>query len=401
MSLATRIRQEVANNREHIIALAQNLIRVPSFSGDSEGLSEIAEITSAEMKHMGFSVELVEAQKGLTNVIGKLQDSQDAPCILFNGHVDVVPVTDEENWVLAPFSATVRDSRIYGRGACDMKGGLTAMLAAPRIVRSLFHNMKFNIILAATVDEEIGGFTGLKYVVEQGLKADMAIVCEPTDLSIVNICKGLLWLKLTTRGKSAHGGMPENGINAIYKMAKILTLLEHHDFKQAPHPVLGRPTINVGSIKGGQKPNIVPDSCQADIDIRYLPTQDHLTIITELKNLIADLGESDPQIEAELEMIRYRSSLEIKKDSTIIQTILAGANDIIGREPGFMGMISPADSEYLVRAGIPAVMYGPGHDSLCHTTNEWIAIDDILEATCIYAAIILRSHGLESYSDSC
>lgn len=394
MNLATAINQEVDKNRERIITLAQKLIRIPSFSGDVEGLSRIAQVIAPEMKDMGFSVELPEAEKGLTNVVGRFSGSETAPCILFNGHVDVVPVANEKDWDMPPFGAEISDGRIYGRGACDMKGGVTAMLAAPRIVFSLFPEFKGNIILTATVDEEIGGFKGMKYVMEQGIKADMGIVCEPTDLKIVNVCKGLLWLKLSTRGKAAHGGMPENGINAVYKMAKILGRLENYDFRQTPHPVLGKPTVNVGSIKGGSRPNIVPDYCEAEIDIRYLPTQDYQKIIEELKNVIADLKEEDEQIEAELKLIRYRRSIETSKESVVIKTIMEGVRDISGEYPEFTGMISPADSEYLVKSGIPAVMFGPGHDSLCHTTNEWIAVDDILEAARVYAAIMIRSAGL-------
>ncbi len=389
MELAQRIAEEVNKNKNEIIRLTQDLIRVPSFSGDAEGLSRISRIVSEEMSEIGLSVESIEAEKGLTNVIGKFKGSDTAPWILFNGHTDVVPAPGSEDWVVEPFSAEVKDGRIYGRGACDMKGGLAAMLAAPRIVFSLFPEYKGNIILTATVDEEIGGFKGMKYVVEQGIKADMGIVCEPTKLKIVNVCKGLLWLRLRTKGKSAHGGMPEHGINAIYKMSKILSRLEGYDFNQTPHEVLGRPTVNVGRIGGGEKPNIVPDSCEAEIDIRYLPEQNHLQIIDDLEKLIGELREEDPRIEAGVDIIRYRSSVEISKEEKVIKTIMEAVRRILGKYPEFRGMISPADSEYLVSAGIPSVMFGPGCDRLAHASNEWIAIDDILTAVKVYAAIML------------
>ncbi|MBA7674262.1 N-formyl-4-amino-5-aminomethyl-2-methylpyrimidine deformylase [subsurface metagenome] len=389
MELAERITEEVNKNKDEIIRLTQELVRVPSFSGDTQGLSRIAEIVAGEMNKIGLSVQLIEAEKGLTNVIGKFQGSDSAPRILFNGHTDVVPALKDENWIVEPFSAEIKDGRIYGRGACDMKGGLAAMLAAPKIVFSLFPEYKGNIILTATVDEEIGGFKGMKYVVEQGIKADMGIVCEPTELKIVNVCKGLLWLRLRTKGKSAHGGMPEQGTNAVYKMSKILNRLEGYDFKQPPHKVLGKPTINVGSIRGGTKPNIVPDSCEAEIDIRYLPNQNHQQIVGELRKLISEIKKEDHQIEAEIEVIRYRSSLEISKETPVIKTITEAVNKMLGKYPEFRGMISPADSEYLVNAGIPSVMFGPGLEQLAHSSNEWIAIDDILTAVKIYAAIIL------------
>jgi succinyl-diaminopimelate desuccinylase len=270
-----------------------------------------------------------------------------------------------------------------------MKGGLTAMLSAPRLVFSLFPEYKGNLVLTATVDEEIGGFRGLKYVVEQGIRADMGIVGEPSGLKVVNVCKGLLQLRLRTRGKGAHGGVPERGVNAIYKMSKILNRLEGYTFGQEAHKVLGRPTVNVGRISGGQRPNMVPDSCEAEIDIRYLPGKNHLQIIDDVRIVIASLKNEDPQIEAEVEVIRYRSSLEIAPDSPVIKTLQAAGEEVLGKSPEFRGMITPGDSEYLVNAGIPSVIFGPGDEGLAHTANEWIAVDDILTATKIYAAAMI------------
>lgn len=392
MKIAERISKEANKNKNEIIQLAQKLIRVPSFSGDTQGLSRIAAIISEEMKKMGFSVELIEAEKGLTNVIGTFRGSAGAACLLFNGHTDVVPAQSGGDWSVDPFSAEIKEGRIYGRGACDMKGGLAAMLAAPKIAFSLFPEYRGNLILTATVDEEIGGFRGLKFAVEQGVKADMGIVCEPSDLKIVNVCKGLLQLRLRTKGKSAHGGVPEQGVNAISKMLKILMKLENYDFEQTPHNVLGKPTVNIGRIGGGQRPNVVPDSCETEIDIRYLPGKNHLQIIDDLERLIVELRKKDPQIETEIEIIRYRSSLEIAKDSPVIRTIMEAAQVILGRHLELRGMITPGDSEYLVNAGIPSVIFGPGDEHLAHSANEWIAINDILTATEIYAAVIIGNH---------
>jgi len=391
MELAKRIAEEVNKNKDEIIRLTQELVRVPSFSGDAQNLSRIAEIISGEMSRDGFTIQLLEAEEGLTNVVGTFQGSDTAPWILFNGHTDVVPVASDKEWIVEPFSAEIRDERIYGRGACDMKGGLAAMLAAPKIVFNLFPEYKGNIILTATVDEEIGSDKGMKYVVEQGIKADMGIVCEPTELKIVNVSKGLLWLKLMTKGKSAHGAMPEQGVNAIFKMSKILKRLEGYDFKQGRHKVLGKPTVNVGRISGGERPNVVPDSCEAEIDIRYLPNQSHSKVINDLKKLIENLKKKDHQIDAEIDIIRYRSPVEISKEEAVIKTIMKGAKRILGKYPKFQGMLSPGDSAHLVNAGIPSVMFGPGQEQLAHSTNEWIAIDDILTAVKIYAAIMIRN----------
>jgi succinyl-diaminopimelate desuccinylase len=219
----------------------------------------------------------------------------------------------------------------------------------------------------------------------------MGVVCEPSDLKIVNVCKGLLQLRLRTKGKSAHGGVPEQGVNAISKMMKILNKLESHDFGQALHKVLGRPTVNIGRIGGGQKPNVVPDSCEAEIDIRYLPGKNHRQIIDDVEKSIAELREEDRQINAEIEIIRYRSSLEIAQNSPVIKTIMEAGKEILGEYPELRGMITPGDSEYLVNAGIPSVIFGPGDEHLAHSANEWIAINDILTAAEIYAAVMINA----------
>jgi succinyl-diaminopimelate desuccinylase len=391
MELAKRIVEEANKSKDEIIELTRKLIRVPSYSGDARTLSQIAQIISEEMKRMNFSVELIEAEKGLSNVIGTFRGSADALCLLFNGHTDVVPAQRGGDWTVEPFGAEIKEGRIYGRGACDMKGGLAAMLAAARIAFRLFPEYKGNLILTATVDEEIGGFKGLKYVVERGIKADMGIVCEPSALKIVNVCKGLLQLRLRTKGKSAHGGVPEQGVNAISKMMKILNRLEGHDFGQTPHKVLGRPTVNIGRIGGGQKPNVVPDSCEAEIDIRYLPGKNHRQIIDDVERAIAELKKEDRQINTEIEIIRYRSSLEIAQNLPVIKAIMEAGKGILGEYLELRGMITPGDSEYLVNAGIPSIIFGPGDEHLAHSANEWIAINDILTAAEIYAAVMINA----------
>ena len=391
MTVEEQIYREAEKRKMELVELVQKLVRIDSPSGDQKSLSEIGEVLAGEMRETGLSVNLIEAEKGLTNVIGRYEGSEDAPRLLFNGHTDVVPVQNREVWEADPFGAEIIDGRIYGRGACDMKGGLVAMIIAARVVLSLFPEYRGNLILTATVDEEIGGFKGMKYIVDQGISADMGIVCEPSDFMITNVCKGLLWLRLKTKGKSAHGSMPEKGINAIYKLSKILTMLEGYTFSVPHHEMLGSPTINVGCIKGGTKPNMIPDRCESEIDVRYLPSQTHQDVIEELEKKINELKREDSQIEAELELIRYRTSVEINKDEPVITLVADALRRVTGKEPQYKGMPSPGDSEYLIRAGIPSVMFGPGSEQLCHVDNEWISVDDLVTGVKIYALIMVNS----------
>ncbi len=385
------IEKEVNRNKNRIIGLIQKLVKIPSFSGDKKGLSEIAQILSDEMNKIGLSVEFIEAEKGLPNVVGRFNSTDSSsPWILFNGHTDVVPVQNEEKWIVDPFKAEIKDGKMYGRGACDMKGGLGAMVAASRIVLDLFPEYNGNFVLTGTVDEEIGGAIGMQYILKKGVRANMGIVCEPSDLMITNVCKGLVWTKLKTIGKSAHGSMPENGINAVYKMSKILHVLEGYTFDRPPHEMLGSPTINVGTVRGGSKPNLIPDLCEVELDIRYLPDQTYKEVMNDLERIINELKEEDPEIKTEMDMIRYRSSVEVQKHEKIIQTIVDATKKVKDAHPGFKGMPSPGDSEHLVKAGIPSVMFGPGSEDLCHVDNEWIAVNEILTAVKIYAAIMLE-----------
>ena len=388
MKIEDRISSEAEDRQDELVSLVQKLVRIQSLSGDKDRLSEIGRILAEEMRKSGLAVDLLEAEEGLTNVVGRYNGSKEAPTLLFNGHTDVVPVQNRDAWEKDPYEADIIDGRIYGRGACDMKGGLAAMILAARIVLSLIPEYNGNLVLTATVDEETGGFKGMKYIVEQGITADMGIVCEPSEFMITNVCKGLLWLRLRTKGKSAHGSMPEKGINAIYKMARIIEALEGHRFDVSTHEMVGDPTINVGVIRGGVKPNVIPDMCESEIDVRYLPCQTHKNIMEELEKKIGQLKKDDPQIEAELELIRYRSSVEVRKDEPVVTLIADALRRVTGKDPEYKGMPSPGDSEYLVRAGIPSVMFGPGSEELCHVDNEWIAIQDLVTAVRIYALVM-------------
>jgi acetylornithine deacetylase/succinyl-diaminopimelate desuccinylase-like protein len=270
-----------------------------------------------------------------------------------------------------------------------MKGGIAAMLfAAERAIATMNH---FNgeLILTATVDEEIGGFRGLKFLLDEGMRADMAIVCEPTNLQISNVYKGLFWVKLTTRGKEVHGSKPERGINAISMMAKIVLGLADFSNVFSSRDILGKPTLNIGTISGGTRPNVVPPICEIELNVRFLPGQNIEMMLDRINEVIEKTRHNAPDINCEISpIIRERMALEIKKDEPIIQLIREATKKVTGRYPEFRGMASPGDVEHLVKAGIPAVMFGPG-DHQAHAANEWIEIDQIVKAMEIYTRVII------------
>jgi succinyl-diaminopimelate desuccinylase len=271
-----------------------------------------------------------------------------------------------------------------------MKGGLTAMLLGARMFLEPKPNLKGSLILTATVDEEIGGFHGLKFLMDQNLEADFGIICEPTGLEIVNVCKGLVWIGLKTLGKEAHGSMPERGVNAITKMAKILMKLEGAPLFSERHEILGQGTLNPGVIHGGERPNMVPGVCVAQIDVRYLPGQTHEQVIREIENILNAIKNEDADFRAEAELIRFRSPVEIAEDSEIVQRVSWASEKVTGTKPKLRGMVSPGDLEHLCHAGIPSVMFGPGSESLAHESNEWISVDSIVTGAVIYASLMKK-----------
>ena len=373
-------------HRDQTISLLRRMVRVPSVTGDKERYNTMASTISKELTAMGFEAEWSGVDPGKPNVVGILNPGGH-PVLLLNGHIDVVPAGSQEHWEMDPFGGQLDGDRLFGRGACDMKGGLTAMLIGTEIFLKSKPKMKGSLILAATVDEEIGGLDGLKYLVSQGLKADLGVVCEPTDLNIVNVCKGLVWIKLTTQGREAHGSMPEMGVNAISKMTKILSELEEAPPFSGSHDVLGPETINVGVVHAGTKPNVVPGTCEAQIDIRYLPGQSHEEILRKIERTIEGLRSKDPDIEAKAEIIRYRIPVEVPDHAEIINRISGATKKVTGSPPKLRGMVSPGDVEHLFKAGISSVMFGPGSESLAHCPNEWVSIDSILTGALIYAQL--------------
>jgi acetylornithine deacetylase/succinyl-diaminopimelate desuccinylase family protein len=372
--------------RDQAVHLLRTLVEIPSVTGEKEGYKAMAAVISEEMEAMGFETEQIGVDNGKPNVVGTF-NPDGKPVLLLNGHIDVVPPGPPEHWKMDPFSLQIDGDRLFGRGACDMKGGLVAMLLGARMFLESEPTLRGSLILTATVDEEIGGFDGLGYLMDHGMRADFGVVCEPTDLNIVNVFKGLIWIKLISEGKEAHGSMPENGVNAIDKMAKVLNKLEKTPPWTGCHPILGNGTINVGVIHAGTKPNVVPGKCEAQIDVRYLPGQTHKDVLRNVEATISELKNQDNQLEARAEIIRYRMPAEIPAASEIISRVSMAAERVTGRRPTLRGMVSPGDVEHLFRSRIPSIMFGPGSESLAHCPNEWVSIDSILTGSAIYARL--------------
>jgi acetylornithine deacetylase/succinyl-diaminopimelate desuccinylase family protein len=286
--------------------------------------------------------------------------------ILLAPHMDTVGDAAMAESLFQPLQ---KNGRLYGRGACDTKGSIAAMLVAlSEIAESGPRPQQTEIVFAALVDEEIGQ-NGSRALVKEGFRADLAIVGEPTRLRVVTAHKGDVWLQLATRGKAAHGARPELGKNAVHEMARIVDLLETRYARQLRrhrHPLLGSRTINVGSIQGGTQPNIVPDRCAITIDRRTLPGETEASVVKELRLLL-----KQHHFTARISNFKTAPcfALETNPKLPLIAQFLR-----VVKQSSLAAVHFFSDAGVLAQGGIPSVLFGPGDIAQAHTPDEWISL---------------------------
>ncbi len=380
---------------DELIKLAQKLVSIPSYHGLPNQEKELAEFIDKLLKENNIDSYCVEVLDGRPNVIGSYGNGiNEDKSLILNGHLDTVSV---ENMSIDPFQGYIKDGKIYGRGAVDMKGAIAAMVMAILLIKRA--NIKLDGIVHFTgvIDEEYWNY-GTKHVVENGPKAKYAIVGEPTNLEIHNGHRGLEWVEISVKGKYAHGGTPEKGINAIAKMNKIITEIQNNllpEISQRVHPIIGPALLNLGLIKGGTQPSTVAGDCTLQIDRRWLPSESSILIIDELKEIISKLSKEDPDLKAEVYLMRDESNkigfppLVCNQSSTIFKT-LEDANMRVLKKCEVSTFPAWTDGGILNHAGgIETIVYGPGQLSSAHSEEEFCPIDDIINACKVYLYTIL------------
>lgn len=352
-----------------VVELLQSLVRIPSVNPDGNpgvdatGEAGCAAFVGEFLRQAGASVELQPVLPGRPNVIGVFPSEKPGKRrIVFAPHTDTVSVV---GMTVDPFSGEERDGRIWGRGASDTKGPMAAMLWALWSMRDRISSLGYEIWFAGLMGEEAGQY-GSKAFVET-YRTDFALIGEPTGLDIVHTHKGSLWLTLITRGQAVHASAPEQGVNAIYKMMDVIRYLREVVIPRLAglqDPVLGSPTVSVGTIEGGSKTNIVPDCCHATVDCRMIPTQDSPGFAEEL---IAELRTVCPDLEVDG---KQSHPLWTDPGHPLIRALERAGGQCKGA-PWF------CDAAVFAAAGVPAVACGPGSIAQAHIKDEWIAIDDL------------------------
>jgi acetylornithine deacetylase/succinyl-diaminopimelate desuccinylase family protein len=333
------------------------------------------------------------------NIVARLDSTgplgADAPVILLEAHQDTVPV---DGMTIDPWRPEVRDGRLYGRGACDIKGGMTAMLGAvARLVAERPAGLP-TIVMACTVNEEYGysGASELpKLWTDSGStfvprRPSAAIVAEPTDLQVVIAHKGAVRWRCRTHGLAAHSSQPTEGDNAIYKMAKVLAALEDyagHVGQQVPrHPLCGEATLSVGTIQGGLSVNTVPDLCTIEIDRRVLPGEEPMQVYQQVLAHLREILGDTTGIEHDAPYLRG-SALPDRDNGPLADRLVAAARQVLGRGEK-IGVSYGTNASRIAPAGIPTVVFGPGSIKQAHTADEWLSITELQQASDVLYAFL-------------
>ena len=339
----------------------------------------------------GIEVELQPVIHGRSNVIARVRGNGTGPVLLLNGHTDTVPAYDMKN----AFQPEIKDGKIYGRGSVDMKGALTAMMLVLVALKRSGVPLKGDVIFAGTIGEE-NYSPGAYHLLKSGLKADYAIVGEPTGMRVGIAHKGVVWGEAVFEGKSVHGSVPDKGINAIYKatqwIQQVITKYIPEISKQE-HPILGKPTINIGEIDGGTRPVIVPSKCVVRFEQRLLPNQKEEDVINELQALIDELAEQDPDMRgtvSELPVFKGvpHRALEADPDSPLVKRLCLAYKNKFEESTEPIGLQFWTDGALLGEIpGIQTVVCGPGSIEQAHSSEEYISKEQLMAAFNIYLKV--------------
>ena len=376
-------------DEQMLVRLTQDLVRLRTINppGD-EALA--AEFIAQRLQQAGMFADVVPHEEaGRASVLGGIRGSGKRSVLLFSGHLDTVPAGDR--WERDILSAEIADGKIWGLGTTDMKAGVAALLIAMEAIHSTGTALQGDLLFAGTAGEEVDSM-GAKRLVEQQKLGDVGfmIIGEPTANRVFTAEKGVLWLDIRTKGQTAHGSMPHLGVNAIMHMSKLLQALEAERIPYEAHPLLGDFTMNIATIQGGVKTNVVPDACHVTIDLRTVIGQDHQQLLDTVRQLIDRLCADDSTFHAEVRAITERVPLDIPFDDPQVQTFVSIRDQVIGQHSQPAAATFATDGSVFVPAyDAPMVICGPGLPEKAHQPNEYVEITKLVEAARIYTLAAL------------
>lgn len=359
-----------------VTEVLRDLVRIesvnPQLVPGGSGEQTIARYVADYLGGAGLEARVEEVSPGRWNAVGILRGQGDGKSLMLNGHLDTVGVENMSE----PFSARIENGRLYGRGAQDMKGGVAAALIAAATLAKQ-PPLKGDLVVAGVADEEYMS-AGTRALLEN-VRTDAAIVMEPTNLEVATAHKGFVWAKVETQGRAAHGSRPQEGIDAIALMGRLLGEIEGLQEKLssgAGHPLLGCGSVHAALISGGQELSSYPEQCRLNLERRLIPGEGASTFERELREIVSSLESQDSRFRAHIEMGYSASALETVRESSIAQVLLGCAQKVVGPSAHFGAQTFWTDAALLNDAGIPSVLFGPGGEGL-HSTTEFVRLEEV------------------------
>jgi acetylornithine deacetylase len=370
---------------EYCRATLAGLVRInsinPAFTGGATDERGVADFVSSKLEALGAAVTRHEPAPGRVSVTGRLAGAGGGRSLMLYGHYDTVGIEG----MPSPFGAEVRDGRLYGRGAYDMKGGVTACLAALKLLRDTGTRLRGDVVVCAVADEETESL-GMRDVLTR-VRTDGAVVTEPTELDVCVAHKGFCWMAVETEGRAAHGSRFDLGLDANLRMGRFLAALEplEREVRQrTPHPLLGPPSLHVGTLRGGTAPSVYAARARAEIERRMVPGETEDGVTTEVRAVVDRLAAEDPAFRATVAPYLTRPAFEVSAGASIVQAIAAASRLVRGEEPRLMGQSPWMDASLLAEAGIETVVLGPAGTG-AHADTEWVDLASVERTTEILA----------------
>jgi len=415
MDISARLHDEIAARREDLVTLTQDLIRIPTLNPPGANYREICDYLDRRLLRAGFHTELIRAEGAIGdsdkhprwNILARREGKAPGQCVHFNSHIDVVEVG--HGWTTEPFGGEVKEGRIYGRGACDMKGGLAASIIAAEAFIAACPDYAGAIEISGTADEESGGFGGVAYLAEKGYFARVQHVIIPEPLNKDRIClghRGVWWAEVETKGEIAHGSMPFLGDCAVRHMGAVMAEMEDSLFpalaeKRTEMPVVPegarQSTLNINSIHGGESEQeagytgmpsaCVPDRCRMVIDRRFLIEENIDEVQAEIHAVLERVREGRPGFDYEIkELFRVLPTMT-DRDAPVVGAVTRAVERVMGREADYVVSPGTYDQKHIDRIGRlkNCIAYGPGVLDLAHKPDEWVGIEDMMQSAEVMA----------------
>jgi acetylornithine deacetylase/succinyl-diaminopimelate desuccinylase family protein len=377
---------------EVLVRQLVDLIRLPS-QNPGDGETKVAAYVAERCRQLGLEVATPEALPGRPNVVAWLRGRQRRPAVALNTHLDTVPISD--GWTVDPFAGEVRDGRVWGIGAGDAKGQIVAMLGAIEALVAARAPRQGDLVFTAVADEELGSL-GARAVV-QGLAVDHAVIGEPTRLRVGIAHRGSLRPRIVVRGRSAHSSTPRLGLNAIYKMRKVLAALEAYcdGLDARAHPLIGPPSGAVTLITGGHKESAVPDRCEIVLDRRMVPGEREDAVVADIEALLARLGRDDPELRVAIEGYLPTSGppSETPREARLVGVAVEAVGEVTGTPGEVYGAGFGCDMTHFRGIGAEAVILGPGDIDRAHKADEYIELAELEAGRQVYLTLLRRLLG--------